>query len=37
MNKKLMFMDVDGTLCDMSGLVPKSAKEAIKLARNNDI
>lgn len=35
MDKKLIFMDVDGTLCDMSGQVPKSAKEAIKLARNN--
>lgn len=35
MDKKLIFIDVDGTLCDMSGQVPKSAKEAIKLARNN--
>lgn len=35
MDNKLIFIDVDGTLCDLAGEVPKSAKEAIKLARNN--
>lgn len=35
MNKKLVFIDVDGTLCDVSGQVPKSAKEAIQVARAN--
>lgn len=35
MNKKLIFIDVDGTLCDLAGEVPKSAREAIQLARSN--
>lgn len=35
MNKKLIFIDVDGTLCDPIGGVPKLAKEAIKAARAN--
>lgn len=35
MNKKLIFIDVDGTLCDLAGEVPKSAREAIQAARAN--
>ena len=35
MDKKLIFIDVDGTLCDLAGEVPKSAREAIQLARKN--
>ncbi|GAA0086485.1 Cof-type HAD-IIB family hydrolase [Clostridium sp. CTA-7] len=35
MNKKLIFIDVDGTLCDLAGEVPKSAREAIQEARDN--
>lgn len=32
---KLVFLDVDGTLCDLSGKVPESARQAIKIARDN--
>ena len=35
MNRKLIFIDVDGTLCDPAGGVPKLAKEAIQTARAN--
>jgi Cof subfamily protein (haloacid dehalogenase superfamily) len=35
MNRKLIFIDVDGTLCDSAGEVPKSAREAIQAARAN--
>lgn len=35
MDKKLIFIDVDETLCDLAGEVPKSAREAIQLARKN--
>lgn len=35
MENKLIFMDVDGTLCNPSGIVPDSAKTAIKTARSN--
>ena len=35
MNRKMIFIDVDGTLCDLAGEVPKSAREAIQLARSN--
>ena len=31
--KKIIFFDVDGTLCQMDGTVPQSAKEAIKEAQ----
>ncbi len=34
MSRKLIFIDVDGTLCDLSGQVPESAREAIKIARS---
>lgn len=33
--KKIIFIDVDGTLCMPNGKVPKSASEAIKKARLN--
>lgn len=32
---KLIFLDVDGTLCDTSGVIPNSAKTAINKARQN--
>ena len=32
-DKKIVFVDVDGTLTDYEGQVPESAKRAIKLAR----
>ena len=35
MSRKLIFIDVDCTLCDSFGQVPESAKEAIKIARSN--
>lgn len=35
MSKKLIFIDVDGTLCDSAGEVPISAREAIQKAREN--
>lgn len=34
-DKKIIFIDVDGTLCNDSGLVPESAAVAIKEARKN--
>ncbi|MCD5001152.1 HAD family hydrolase [Enterococcus saccharolyticus] len=33
MNHKLIFLDVDGTLCDETGRVPESAKQAITQAQ----
>lgn len=33
--EKLVFVDIDGTLCDFNGGVPDSAIEAIKTAREN--
>lgn len=33
--EKLVFLDIDGTLCDKSGVVPLSAKRAILKARDN--
>lgn len=33
--KRLVFLDIDGTLCDKNGTVPKSAKLAILKAREN--
>lgn len=33
--EKIIFIDVDGTLCNPAGAVPESAKEAIKRARQN--
>lgn len=35
MTKKIVFVDVDGTLVTDDGLVPASAKTAIIKARNN--
>lgn len=35
MGKKIVFIDVDGTLVNDDGVVPESAKTAIKRARNN--
>ena len=34
MKKKLVFLDLDGTLWTLDG-IPESAKKAIALARNN--
>ncbi len=33
--EKLVFIDIDGTLCDFNGTVPDSAIKAIKAARKN--
>lgn len=35
--KKIIFLDVDGTLVDYENKIPKSAIEAIRLARKMDI
>lgn len=35
MSRKVIFLDVDGTLCNDLGLVPESAIRAIKKARDN--
>lgn len=35
MEKKVVFLDVDGTLCNELGLVPASARQAIQAARKN--
>ena len=35
MNKKIVFLDVDGTLCNDEGLVPNSARDAVRAARKN--
>lgn len=35
MNKKVVFLDVDGTLCNDLGLIPASAIEAIHKAKEN--
>lgn len=35
MNKKIIFLDVDGTLVNENGIVPESAKIAVKNARKN--
>lgn len=35
MKKKIIFVDVDGTLCNDQGLVPESAAQAIVSARKN--
>lgn len=35
MKRKLVFLDVDGTLCNDEGNVPSSAVEAVKKAREN--
>ncbi|MCO5533671.1 HAD hydrolase family protein, partial [Enterococcus faecium] len=32
MTKKIIFLDVDGTLCDDAGNVPESARQAITAA-----
>ena len=32
---KVVFLDVDGTLCDYDGVIPESAKQAIGQARRN--
>lgn len=32
---KVIFLDVDGTLCNYEGVIPESAKQAIKQARKN--
>lgn len=33
--KKIIFLDIDGTLCDINGIVPQSAITAIQTARQN--
>ena len=35
LDKKIIFLDVDGTLCNDKGLVPESAAIAVKKAREN--
>ena len=35
MKEKVIFIDVDGTLCDYENVIPESAKQAIKEARKN--
>ena len=35
MTKKIIFLDVDGTLVNDNGVVPESAKDAVRQARNN--
>ena len=35
MEKKVVFLDIDGTLVNASGIIPESAKYAIKKAREN--
>ncbi len=35
MNKKIIFLDVDGTLIDYEAKLPASAKKAVELARKN--
>ncbi|MHC1682047.1 MAG: Cof-type HAD-IIB family hydrolase [Clostridiaceae bacterium] len=35
MNKKVIFLDVDGTLVNDNGIIPKSAQRAVKEARRN--
>jgi Cof subfamily protein (haloacid dehalogenase superfamily) len=35
-NQKVIFLDIDGTLCDYNGTIPDSAKQAIWLARSNN-
>lgn len=35
MNKKIVFIDIDGTLVNDNGVIPPSTKIAIKKARNN--
>ena len=34
-DKKIIFLDVDGTITDYENNIPESAKAAIKLARAN--
>ena len=35
MSKKVIFLDVDGTLVNDNGVVPESAKDSVRQARNN--
>lgn len=35
MEKKIVFLDVDGTLCNNEGFVPDSARDAVRAARKN--
>ena len=35
MEKKIVFLDVDGTLCNDEGFVPSSARDAVRAARKN--
>ena len=35
MEKKVIFLDIDGTLRGFDGVIPESTKEAIRLARAN--
>lgn len=35
MNRKIVFFDIDGTLWDWNGVIPKSTKEAIKRLKEN--
>lgn len=35
MNKKAVFLDIDGTLCDRSGVVSESTKKALRIAAKN--
>lgn len=34
--KKIIFLDIDGTLVNDNGVIPKSAIEAVRQARAND-
>ena len=35
MNEKVVFLDIDGTLCNEDGFVPETAAEAVRRARKN--
>lgn len=37
MNKKAIFLDIDGTLVNHHGKIPDSAREAIAAARKKDM
>ena len=35
MQKKFIFLDIDGTLMDFQGRIPESARKALELAKKN--
>ena len=35
MDGKVIFFDIDGTVCDYGGVIPKSAEKAVQLLRSN--